>query len=312
MSGICRGMYPGLFFWVVGVLIFHFLAIPSRAIDNQIQERRLSFYNTHTRERLTVIYKNGDGFVPGSMEKISYILRDHRADEIHAIDPRLMDFLYDLLTEVNNHGEVHIISGYRSPKTNFPIIIKKNEEHTMKAGLIIVDIQNDYFPGGRMELTGISEAGQKAGQLLSVFRENNWPTFHIQHVSVQPGATFFLPETAGAEIHDCISPFSEERVIQKHYPNSFRETDLLDELQKRAVEKVVICGAMSHMCVDATTRAAFDFGFECRVVQDACATRNLEFGGKTITAEQVHGSFMAALGSAYAGVLTVEEFKSSL
>jgi len=118
MSGICRGMYPGLFFWVVGVLIFHFLAIPSRAIDNQIQERRLSFYNTHTRERVTVIYKKGDGYVPGAMEKIGYILRDHRSNEIHAIDPRLMDFLYDLLTKVNNHGEVHIISGYRSPKTN--------------------------------------------------------------------------------------------------------------------------------------------------------------------------------------------------
>jgi len=182
----------------------------------------------------------------------------------------------------------------------------------MNTGLILVDIQNDYFPGGKMELTGISEAGQKAGEMLSVFRENNWPTFHIQHLSVQPGATFFVPDTAGAEIHDCIRPLSEEQVIQKHYPNSFRETGLLDELKKQAVEKVVICGAMSHMCIDATTRAAFDFGFGCQVLQDACATRNLEFAGKSITAEQVHGSFMAALGSAYAGVLTVEEFKSNL
>jgi len=73
----------------------------------------------------------------------------------------------------------------------------------------------------------------------------------------------------------------------------------------------VICGAMSHMCIDATTRAAFDLGFKCMVIQDACATRNLEFGGKTIAAEQVHGSFMAALGSAYAGVLTLEEFTSN-
>ena len=181
----------------------------------------------------------------------------------------------------------------------------------MKSGLILVDIQNDYFPGGKMELTGISEAGQKAGELLSVFRENNWPTFHIQHLSVQPGATFFVPDTAGAEIHDCIRPLSEEQVIQKHYPNSFRETGLLDELKKQAVEKVVICGAMSHMCIDATTRAAFDLGFECVVIQDACATRDLEFEGKPITAQAVHGSFMAALGSAYAKVLTAEAFKAS-
>jgi nicotinamidase-related amidase len=62
----------------------------------------------------------------------------------------------------------------------------------MKTGLILVDIQNDYFPEGQMELVGISDAGQRAGELLSVFRENNWPTFHIQHLSVQPCATFFL------------------------------------------------------------------------------------------------------------------------
>lgn len=180
----------------------------------------------------------------------------------------------------------------------------------MNTGLILVDIQNDYFPGGKMELTGIAEAGQRAGEVLSVFRENNWPTFHIQHLSVQPGATFFLPDTAGSDIHDCIKPLVEEQVIQKHYPNSFRETGLLEELKKQAVEKVVICGAMSHMCIDATTRAAFDLGFDCTVIQDACATRDLEFGGQTIAAGQVHGSFMAALGSAYARVVSAGEFKS--
>ena len=72
---------------------------------------------------------------------------------------------------------------------------------------------------------------------------------------------------------------------------------------------MVICGAMSHMCIDATTRAAFDFGFNCAVIQDACATRNLEFGGQTIAADQVHGSFMAALGSVYARVLGLDEYK---
>ena len=180
----------------------------------------------------------------------------------------------------------------------------------MKSGLILVDIQNDYFPGGNMELVGMGEAGQKAGELLSVFRDNSWPTFHIQHLSVRPGASFFLPDTVGAEIHESIKPLAEELVIQKNYPNSFRETTLLEELKKQEVSKVVICGAMSHMCIDATTRAAFDYGFECTVIQDACATRDLEFEGQQIAAGQVHGSFMAALGSAYARVMTVEDFGS--
>ena len=178
----------------------------------------------------------------------------------------------------------------------------------MKTGLILVDIQNDYFPQGRMELVGIKEAGQKAAELLAVFRDSNWPTFHIQHLSARKGATFFLPDTRGVAIHDCVKPQSDEQVIQKFYPNSFRETHLLNELRQSQVEQVVICGAMSHMCIDATTRAAFDLGFTCVVIEDACATRDLEFRGQTIAAWQVHGSFMAALGAAYAEVLPLAEF----
>lgn len=179
----------------------------------------------------------------------------------------------------------------------------------MKTGLILVDIQNDYFPGGRMELVGIRKAGSRAKELLTFFREHRWATFHIQHISIPKNASFFLPQTAGAEIHDSIQPVADETIIQKHFPNSFRETELLEELKKNQIKRAVICGAMSHMCIDATTRAAFDFGFNCVVIQDACATRNLEFGGNIIPAEQVHGSFMAALDSAYAQVLNLNDFK---
>lgn len=182
----------------------------------------------------------------------------------------------------------------------------------MKTGLVLVDIQNDYFPGGRMELAGISAASEKSAELLSVFRDNGWPTFHIQHISVRKGATFFLPDTDGVAIHDCIKPHEGEPIIQKFYPNSFRDTALLEEVKKAELERLVICGAMSHMCIDATVRAAFDFGFNCTVIEDACATRDLEFGGQTIAARQVHGAFMAALGAAYANVLTRNDFMSSI
>jgi nicotinamidase-related amidase len=180
----------------------------------------------------------------------------------------------------------------------------------MKTALILVDIQNDYFPGGRMELSGINEAGATAKELLFFFRKNNWPTVHIQHISTQKGATFFLPDTDGANIHESITPLDQDTVTQKHYPNSFRETDLYDHLTGAGVKNLVICGAMSHMCIDATTRAAADLGFSCMVVHDACATRDLEFEGKTIPAKDVHGSFMSALGMAYARVLGFKDFLS--
>ena len=176
----------------------------------------------------------------------------------------------------------------------------------MKTGLILVDIQNDYLADGRMELVGMQQAGLKAGELLSVFRRKSWPTFHIQHIAAQKGATFFLPETEGAALHESIKPQGDELVIQKHYPNSFQETSLLKELERHDVKKLVICGAMSHMCIDATTRAAFDLGFQCTVIQDACATRDLEHEGVKVEAASVHTAFMAALASVYAKVVAAE------
>lgn len=178
----------------------------------------------------------------------------------------------------------------------------------MRTALILVDIQNDYFAGGRMELVGMNAAAKNAGRLLAFFRDNRQPTFHIQHLSAREGATFFLPGTQGAEIHDSVKPVLDERIIQKHYPNSFRETTLLNELYNANVDKVVICGAMSHMCIDATTRAAADLGFQCTLIHDSCATRNLDFSARKVMAEDVHASFMAALGAAYARVISCEDF----
>lgn len=177
----------------------------------------------------------------------------------------------------------------------------------MSTGLILVDIQNDYFPGGKLPLIGMKEATQHAGELLTTFRENGQPTFHIQHIETHPNAPLFVVDTDGANIHESVRPREGDLVIQKHHPNSFLATSLLDDLRGAGIERVVICGAMSHMCIDATTRAASDYGFDCVVAHDACATKNLEFGGKAIPAEDVHHSFMSALGAAYARVVTASE-----
>ena len=172
----------------------------------------------------------------------------------------------------------------------------------ISTALLLIDIQNDYFPGGRMELAGAEEAARRAGELLERFRSAGRPVFHIRHVSLRPGATFFLPDTAGVEIHPLVQPQPGEQLITKHFPNSFRETDLLARLQGAAVDHLLVAGMMTHMCVDATVRASWDLGFECTVAQDACATRDLVFEDALIPAAQVHGAFLAALRGTYAAV----------
>jgi nicotinamidase-related amidase len=182
----------------------------------------------------------------------------------------------------------------------------------MSKALLIIDIQNDYFPDGPMELVRSPEAGRRAGELLCAFRAMQLPVIHIQHLSTRPGATFFLPGTPGAEIHPCVAPAEGEPVFRKHFPNSFRETGLLGHLRENGITGLAIAGMMTHMCVDTTVRAAFDLGFACTLAHDACATRDLAFDGRTVAAEQVQMSYVAALGSLFARALSVEEIVRQL
>lgn len=146
---------------------------------------------------------------------------------------------------------------------------KRKMENT---ALLIIDVQNDYFPGGKMTLEGTEKASRNIQQILAHFRKNNLPVVHIKHISTNEGATFFLPKTSGAEIHPSVSPSGDEKVIVKHFPNSFRETKLLEYLQSKNIKNLVITGMMTDVCVESTTRAAFDLGFNNTIIGDA--TRN--------------------------------------
>ena len=160
---------------------------------------------------------------------------------------------------------------------------------------MIVDIQNDYFEGGAFPLVGTLEASENAKRVLERFREKGWPVFHIQHISTDPQATFFRQHTSGAEIHENVKPIEGETVVEKHYPNAFRGTGLIDLLWKEDVKTIVVCGMMTHMCVDAAVRAGKDLGLNCIVIGDACATRDLEFQKKVIAAADVHARASARI-----------------
>jgi nicotinamidase-related amidase len=173
--------------------------------------------------------------------------------------------------------------------------------------LLLIDIQNEYFPGGKNPLEAPEAAAAQARRLLEHFRQAGLPLLHIQHVANRLGATTFLPGTPGVEIHPAVAPLPGESVIQKHYPNSFRQTPLLERLQSLGVERLLICGMMTHMCVHAAGRAAADLGFEVIVAHDACATRPLTFNGQDVPAAQVQAAFLAALSGYYGQVLSVDE-----
>ena len=181
----------------------------------------------------------------------------------------------------------------------------------MKTALLVIDIQKDHFPGGKLPLVNPLEAAQKAYMLLQCFRERGSYHVHIQHISKGPNATYFISGDRGTDIHDSAAHFEGEPIVYKHQPNAFLNTDLLKMLKDNGVERVVITTMMTHLDIDATAPAAADLGFQIIIAADACATRDLKYGETTIPAEQVQKAFLAALKS-YGRVMRSEEILALL
>lgn len=164
-----------------------------------------------------------------------------------------------------------------------------------KTALLLIDIQNDYFPGGKYPLVGIEAAADAAAELLRAAREEGLPVVHVRHEAEEVDAGFFGKGTEGAHIHPAVAPRADEPVVVKHNVNSFLDTGLDELLKSKGVGSLVVAGAMSHMCVDAATRAALDLGYGVTLAHDAVATRDLAFNGTEVPAASVQAALMAAL-----------------
>ena len=178
--------------------------------------------------------------------------------------------------------------------------------------LLIIDIQNFYFEGGRIPLSGPIEASLEAKAILGAFRAKKLPVVHIQHMP--KGIEKFEAGKTDAQyaIHPNVAPAAGETIIVKHYANSFRETDLADILKKLGAKTLVITGMQTHMCVEAATRHGADLGYDIVLVDDACATRDLKHGATVVPAKAVHAAVLAAMNGTYAKVATTADVLAAL
>ncbi|MCY1223255.1 Streptothricin hydrolase [compost metagenome] len=180
-----------------------------------------------------------------------------------------------------------------------------------KRAVVVIDIQNDYFPNGKYELQGIEQAAANASKVIEAARRQGDRVIHVQHIFQSQDAPFFTLGSEGTEINAAVAPREGESVVVKNFPNPFLKTQLKEILDGDGIEEIVVVGAMSHMCIDATTRAASDYGYKTTVVQDACATRDLEFGGVIVPAAFVHAAMMSALGFAYATITDTASYTAA-
>ena len=177
----------------------------------------------------------------------------------------------------------------------------------MGQALLLIDIQNDYFSGGKMELVNPLPALDNAEKLLKHFREQGLPVIHVQHINTREGATFFLPDTEGVKIHERVAPIAGEDVVIKHGVSAYFQTNLAEILKDKEIDQLVVAGMMTHMCIDTGVRASKGYGVEITLVEDACATKDLTFEGEVLSAAMVQKVFMASLAGMFAKIVKTEE-----
>lgn len=169
-------------------------------------------------------------------------------------------------------------------------------QETKGPTLVVIDIQEFYFPDGAMPLVGPIEAVAQASRLIADWRTDGRPVVHVGH-TVQAGGSF----------HQSVLPVEGERVVMKTEVSCFNGTGLGEELKAAGVEQLIICGMQTHMCLEGAVRAAYDLGFDVVVAADACATRDLQFGDTTVAAADVHAATLATLEGGYAEVLDTDQ-----
>jgi len=165
-----------------------------------------------------------------------------------------------------------------------------------RSALLIIDIQDFYFPGGRSALAEPEKAAGNAARLLDRFRGKNLLVVHVRHDS-EPGG----------KINNIVKPLEGEKIVSKSEVNCFKGTGLSEFLKSGEIDTLVICGMQTHMCVEAAVRAGGDLGYKCILIHDACATKDLKYGDRIIKSEDVHYSTLSTLRS-YCVVESTDDF----
>jgi uncharacterized protein YcbK (DUF882 family) len=112
------------YLWVAGAMFFLIAASGARfqasgASSTTASEHTLRLYNTHTNEKIEIVYRRGDQYIQSALAKLDVFLRDHNTNEVRHFDPRLYDILSDLTASVGHPGgEIDIVCGYRTTSTN--------------------------------------------------------------------------------------------------------------------------------------------------------------------------------------------------
>lgn len=184
----------------------------------------------------------------------------------------------------------------------------------MNTALIVIDVQQEYFVG-RLPIV-YPERHAALDRIITAMHTataRGLPVIVVQHAAAEPDSPVFRPGTPEQELHPSIAVAHRDHLVTKALPGSFTGTDLGEWIAEHGVTELVVCGFMTHMCCDTTTRQAAHLGLSVVLLGDATGTIDLSgTDGAIVPARQVHETELAVLGSRFASVRTVNEWVRDL
>ncbi|KAJ5261183.1 pyrazinamidase/nicotinamidase [Penicillium angulare] len=174
--------------------------------------------------------------------------------------------------------------------------------------LIVVDAQNEYA-SGHLKVKGVEQSRRVISGLLSRYRQSaiKKNIVHVVH-EVPAGAPVFTPNTALAEEFKELTPESGEKIVTKHFPSSFAQTDLDDYLKELGDvgKKIVLVGYMAHVCISTTARAGSELGYDVLIVKDAVGDRDIP----GVDGERLTSVVLSELADAFGSVVSAKDISS--
>jgi nicotinamidase-related amidase len=195
-------------------------------------------------------------------------------------------------------------AAFAAPTTlrNIAGVVPRPAVDPHNAVLIIIDAQNEYR-SGKLPLENIDAAIQEIVRLRSWARANGIPVINVQHVG-RPTSPLFAKGSDADAIVSELTPAPGEPVVQKTMPNSFAKTNLDDVLTPLNRKQLIVTGFMTHMCVDATTRAATERGYQVFIPASATADRAVPApDGSVVSAQELKRASLTALNDTFAWVV---------
>lgn len=184
--------------------------------------------------------------------------------------------------------------------------MKKNE------ALIVIDVQNEYFEGGKMPITYPENSFDNIKKTMHAARENNIPIILIQHTETWEHADSFRPGTYQHEIHPEVLEIGGDVTFEKHKPSSFHETGLDAYLKGHHIDTITICGYMTQMCCDTTARQGAHMGYQVNFLSDATGTLDFSNNSGSISAKTLHEAILVTQAFAFSKVMTADEWINTL